>query len=121
MPKYLLVLIGASTAAILAACSVTTIDYHSMTAQQLAEKPEYMPTTLSVPAGKVVIGPVEATACQAALTDPVPDHNDAYLLLRREAALKGATAVAGVGSRVIATRTANCYTSVYAYGTAYVN
>ena len=121
MPRYLPVLFGAATAAVLAGCSVTTIDYRTMTAEQLAESPQYMLITPSVPAGKLVIGPVEATACQATLLEPVPDYNDAYLLLKQAAIRKGATALGSVGSRLIPTRTAHCYSSAYAYGVGYVN
>lgn len=121
MPRFVPVLFGAAALTALAGCSVTTIDYRTMTAAELAASPQYMPIMPRIPGGKQVIGPVEATACQAALTDPVPDHDDAILLLKQAAAAKGATALANVGSRLIATRTATCYTSAYAYGTGYVN
>ncbi len=121
MSKFLPVLLGAAAMTLLAGCSVTTIDYRTMTAAQLAASPEYMPIMPSVPAGKKVIGLIEATACQATLLEPVPDHDDAMLLLKQTAAQKGATALAEVGSRLITTRTAHCYRSAYAYGVGYVN
>src|SRR5688572_28632921 len=121
MPRYLPVLLGAVAAAMLAGCSATTIDYRTMTAPQLAASPQYMPIMPRVPSGKRVIGPVEATACQATLLEPVPDHDDAILLLKQAAAQQGATALAEVGSRVISTRSAHCYSSAYAYGVGYVN
>ena len=121
MAKFLPVLFGAVAATMLAGCSATTIDYRTMTAPQLAASPQYMPIMPRVPDGKVVVGQVEATACQASLTDPVPDHDDAILLLKQAAAVKGATALGGVGSRLIPTRTATCYSSAYAYGVGYIN
>ena len=121
MSRYLTVLFGVVAVTLLSGCSVTTIDYKTMTAPQLAASPQYMPIMPKVPDGKVVIGQIEATACQAKLTDPVPTHDDAILLLKQAAALKGATALAEVGSRLIPTRTATCYSSAYAYGVGYVN
>lgn len=121
MSKVLPILFVAAATAMLAGCSATTIDYRTMTAPQLAASPQYMPIMPRVPTGKSVIGPVEATACQATLLEPVPDHDDAILLLKQTAARQGATALAEVGSRAISTRTAHCYASVYAYGVGYVN
>ena len=121
MSRFLPVLIGAVAVTMLAGCSVTTIDYKTMTAPQLAASPQYMPIMPRVPDGKTVIGNVEATACQAKLTDPVPDNDDAILLLKQAAALRGATAMAEVGSRLIPTKTDHCYASAYAYGIGYVN
>lgn len=121
MAKILPALYSISAVLLLAGCSATTIDYRTMTAAQLAASPQYMPIMPSVPDGKVTIGPLEATACQASLTDPVPDYDDAILLLKEAAAQKGATALGGVGSRLIPTRTATCYSSAYAYGIGYIN
>ena len=121
MLKFTPVLFGATAVVLLAGCSVTTIDYKTMTAADMMARPEFMPIMPKVPEGKVSLGRVEVTACQAKLTDPIPDHEDAYLKLKREAAGKGATALANVSSRTVSTVTAYCYTSVIASGDAYIN
>ena len=96
--------------------------YKTMTAADFAVNPQFMPLTpRGMPEGKMSIGKVEATACQAKLTDPVPDYADAYLMLKREAANRGAIGLANAGMRTISTATAHCYTSVYAYGEGYTN
>lgn len=112
--------IGLTAALVLAGCSATSIDFDSMTAADLVAQPQYMMIVPSVPKTASVVGPVEVEVCNKRRSDAVPTHDSVILLLRQEAARKGATALASVSSKVEAAGTDTCFAAASASGTAFM-
>lgn len=112
---------GIAALLVLAGCSVTTVDTHSLTASDLVTKPEYMGIYPKVPKDARVIGPVSVQLCQLKLKDKVPTGDDALRALKIAAAQKGATALADVSFGTSAEETNDCHSTAHASGTAYVH
>lgn len=74
----------------------------------------------AAPSGALLIGKVEAFACQAHDFDPFPTDELATTMLRAEAAKRGARVIASVKlSRSNVDIARNCFTTIRATGTAY--
>jgi hypothetical protein len=112
--------IGLAAALVLAGCSATSIDFDSMTAADLAAQPQYMMIVPSVPKTASVVGPVDVEICNKKRSDPVPTDDSVLLLLKTEAARKGATALADVSFRVTPEGTDSCFSHARASGTAFM-
>lgn len=106
---------------VLAGCSATTIDTHSLTASDLLTKPDYMGIYPKVPMNAKVIGPVGVQLCQVKLKDKSPTGDDAVRALKVAAAQKGATALAEVSFGTSAEETNDCHSTAHASGVAYVH
>lgn len=104
-----------------AGCSATKLDVQHMSATDLTQSPEFMSIYPKVPDGVKVIGPVASNLCQVKKTDPAPSNDDAIKALKVQAAQKGATALAQVTFGRTTTKTADCITSAYARGIAYIH
>lgn len=103
----------------LTGCTTTTIDYHTMSAAELAAKPEYMPSFNTPPPNGTLIGQMEATVCQRLPGDPPSTARLAELELKRQAATRGARGLVDLRTRETKTPSGECITSALAYATAY--
>jgi hypothetical protein len=115
-----LIAFALATALTATACTVTPIDFAVMTPAELEARPDFMTILPSVPKGAKVIGPVRAELCRKTRNDPVFSKEDVIRALKREAARKGATALAEVSSTWIDKGTRRCLEEGTASGVAFV-
>lgn len=113
------IVVLAFVAAGLAGCTVTKLDYRTMTPEQLAKSPDFMPIFPTAPDNGVLIGPVMAQICQHSPNEPKATTEAAIKEMKRTAAMRGARALAGVSMREGFARIEECYSSAEATGTAY--
>ncbi|MGE3306372.1 MAG: hypothetical protein AB7I52_10415 [Rhizobiaceae bacterium] len=113
------IVVLAFVAAGFAGCTVTKLDYRTMTPEELAKSPDFMPIFPTAPDRGVLIGPVTAQLCQHSPKEPKATKEAAINELKRTAAMRGARALAGVSMREGFARIEECYSSAEATGTAY--
>ena len=112
---------GIAALVVLAGCSATKIDTDHMSAADLVTGPQYMSIRPNVPKNVKVVGPVQVELCQAKLTDRAPTGDEALTALKVAAAKAGGTELADVSSGTDPKRTAHCYSTAHASGTAFVH
>jgi hypothetical protein len=103
----------------LAGCTAKKLDYRTMTAEELARSPDFMPVFPTAPSDGILIGEVSATLCQRQASEPEATTDRAIREMKRTAALRGAKVLTGVSARTGVARLEECHTSAAATGTAY--
>jgi hypothetical protein len=103
----------------LAGCTAKKLDYRTMTAEELARNPDFMPVFPTAPANGILIGEVSAMVCQRLASEPEATTDRAIRELKRTAALRGARVLSGVSMRSGVVRIEECHTSASAAGTAW--
>jgi hypothetical protein len=106
-------------AVVLAGCTAKKLDYRTMTAEELARNPDFMPIFPTAPANGILIGEVSAMLCQHQASEPEATTDRAIRELKRTAALRGARVLTGVNARTGVVRIEECHTSASANGVAY--
>lgn len=117
--KYGLLLACVVTGLSLAACTAKKLDYRTMTPEELAKSPDFMPIFPSAPEGGTFIGALTATVCQHQSSEPAATTDQAVKELKRTAAMRGARALGNVSMRTGTVRLEECMTSAEATGDAY--
>jgi len=103
----------------LAGCTAKKLDYRTMTPEELARSPDFMPVFPTAPSDGILIGEVSAMLCQRQASEPEATTDRAIREMKRTAALRGAKVLTGVSARTGVARLEECHTSAAANGTAY--
>ncbi|MEO6013184.1 MAG: hypothetical protein ABIQ30_06315 [Devosia sp.] len=115
--------LGVSLVTVLAlsACTATSIDYNTFTAEEFIKAPQWMEIRPSVPKDVVVVGEVTAEICNKKRSDPIPTDETILNLLKLRAAEKGGTRLADVTFKVTPEGTDTCFSYARASGTAFIH
>jgi hypothetical protein len=114
---------GVSLFAVLAVagCTASSINFDTMTAEDFVKQPQFMEIRPTVPDGVTVIGEVKVEICNKRRSDKVPTKEDVILLVRLEAAKKGATRMSRVTWDVKPEGTNTCFAYASASGVGYIH